>query len=83
MSLPCCHRTHQQKQAACCPPPPSRFAQYAAPTARRQGGNPELPPLTVLVSAAFSAQRDGSGGSRLSRKVYICMPSPMGISNCR
>jgi hypothetical protein len=61
----------------------ARFAQYAAPTARRQEGNPELPPLTVLVSAAFSAQRDGSGGSRLSRRAYLYMPFTMGISNCR
>ena len=65
------------------PPPPSRFAQYAAPTALRQGRKPKLPPLTVLVSAAFSAQRDGSGGSRLSKKAYVYMPSVMGISNCR
>ena len=61
----------------------SRSAQYAASTPRRQGGYPELPPLTVLVSAASSAQRDGSSGSRQSRKAYVCMPSAMGISNCR
>ena len=46
-------------------------------------GKPKLPPLTVLVSAASPAQRDGSGGSRLSTMAYKRMPSKMGISNCR
>jgi len=68
-------KTHQQKQVACSPPPPSRSSQFAAPTVRRQGRE-EHSPLTVLVSAASPAQRDGSGGSRLTT-------IGMGISNCR
>ncbi len=76
-------RTHQQKQAACYPPTPSLLAQFATPTALRQGGE-QHSPLTVLVSVAYFAQRDGSGGSRLSKtRIYSCAIYIMGISNCR
>ena len=43
--LPCCHGTSPAKAGRLLPPPPSRFAQYAAPTALRQGGKTQTAPL--------------------------------------
>lgn len=43
-------------------PPLSRFVHCAAPTARRQGA--PAYPLTVLVGAADTLTRAGSGASR-------------------
>jgi hypothetical protein len=74
-------KTHQHKQAACSSPPLSRSAQSAAPTALRQGGE-ERSPLTVLVYAASVAQRDGSGGSRLTQPPWAFLIVAMSKSNC-
>ena len=45
----------------------SRFPQLATSTALRQGA---IHPLTVLVSAAATTQRNGSGSGRLEDTFY-------------
>ena len=68
------HPGHTQNSPAeaevCFSPPLSRFVQYAAPTARRQGA--QACPLTVLVFAADALQRDGSGRCRKAMGIFNC-----------